>query len=288
MKGIILAGGSGTRLHPITTATNKHLLPIFDKPMIYYPISTLMLAGIRELILISTPRDLPRFEELLGDGSSFGLDITYLEQPEPRGIGEAFSIAKNYIIDSKVALILGDNIFYGSTLGGQLARFAETDKATIFTYHVADASRYGVAEVDEYGEVLNLKEKPIKPKSNLAITGLYFFPENVLEYSSDIELGNRGEYEIISILEKYRMQGQLQIHKLPRGTAWLDTGTHEGLVEATNFVRTLEDRQGLKIACLEEIAFTLGFIDKNVYIKNIERFGSNAYGNYLRKFLELH
>jgi glucose-1-phosphate thymidylyltransferase len=285
-KGIILAGGSGTRLYPLTIAVSKQLMPIYDKPMVYYPLSALMLAGIREILVISTPQDLPLFRRLLGDGASLGLKLSYAEQPSPDGLAQAFLIGADHIGDSPSALILGDNLFYGQDLEKSLAAAsARTMGATIFGYHVADPTSYGVVEFAPDGRVLSLEEKPAQPKSNYAIPGIYFYDRDVVAFARKLKPSKRGELEITDLNRVYLEAGKLQVEILGRGTAWLDTGTHDSLLEAAQFVHVIENRQGLKIACLEEIAYRKGWIDRAQLEANIEKLGKSTYGAYLRKIL---
>jgi glucose-1-phosphate thymidylyltransferase len=284
MKGIILAGGTGSRLWPITRTVSKQLLPVYDKPMVYYPLSVLMLAGIRDILLISTPDDLPRFRGLLGDGSSWGLSFTYAEQAVPNGLAQAFVIGREFIGSDAVCLVLGDNIFYGDTVTS-LVRQAAAQKvgATIFGYHVHDPQRYGVAEIDEHGNVLSIEEKPTVPKSNYAVTGLYFYDNAVLDIARSLKPSLRGEYEITDVNREYLRRGSLRMRVFGRGTAWLDTGTHETLHEASSYVAAIEKRQGLKIACPEEIAFHSGWVDAAQLTELGARMKGNPYGDYLIK-----
>ena len=287
MKGIILAGGAGTRLHPITRVVSKQLLPIYDKPMIYYPLSVLMLAGIREILIISTPHDLPQFEKLFGDGRQLGLKFSYKVQPSPDGLAQAFILGEEFIGNDDVCLVLGDNIFYGAGLQKLLMNSVETvkneNKAVVFGYYVDDPERYGVAEIDREGNVLSIEEKPRQPKSNYAVVGLYFYPNAVVEIAKNVKPSQRGELEITSVNEAFLQQQQLKLQVLSRGFAWLDTGTHEALSEATEFVKAVEKRTSLKIACIEEIAYKMGFIDKAGLQENIVAQGKSSYADYLRK-----
>ncbi|MDG4889684.1 MAG: glucose-1-phosphate thymidylyltransferase [Mesorhizobium sp.] len=285
MKGIILAGGSGTRLYPLTLAVSKQILPIYDKPMIYYPLSVLMLAGIRQILVISTPRDLPVFQALLGDGSEFGVELSYAEQPQPNGLAEAFIIGRDFIGRDSVSMILGDNIYFGGGLS-QLCREAATRDggASVFAYYVDDPERYGVVSFDKVtGKALTIEEKPQKPKSNWAVTGLYFYDNDVVDIASTIRPSARGELEITAINNVYLERGELHVRRLGRGYAWLDTGTHDSLLEAASFVRTIEHRQGIKIACPEEIALEQGWLDAEKVLERAARLGKNEYAAYLRK-----
>jgi glucose-1-phosphate thymidylyltransferase len=283
-KGIVLAGGAGSRLHPITKGVSKQLLPIYDKPMIYYPISVLMLAGIQEILLISTPDDIDGYKRLLGDGSDFGLNIDYAIQQSPDGLAQAFIIAENFIGDSNVALVLGDNIFYGQHFSDKLKNATSKQHgATIFGYHVKDPERFGVVEFDDGGNVLSLEEKPVTPKSNYAVTGLYFYDKNVVDIAKAIKPSARGELEITDINDAYRVRGDLKVELLGRGFAWLDTGTHDSLMEAGQFVQTIEQRQGLKVACLEEIAFHKGWLSKSLLLRQADALKKTSYGEYLTK-----
>jgi glucose-1-phosphate thymidylyltransferase len=283
MKGIILAGGSGTRLHPLTKVVSKQLMPIYDKPMIYYPLTTLMWAGIQEVLIISTSKDTPRFKELLGDGSDFGCDFQYAVQEQPNGLAEAFIIGENFVGNDSVALILGDNIFYGSGLEQTLKASSNPDGGTIFAYHVQDPQRYGVVEFDENKKAISIEEKPTKPKSNFAVPGIYFYDNHVLEIAKNIKPSERGELEITDINKMYLEQGKLNVQILDKGTAWLDTGTFNSLMQASHFVQVIEERQGLKIGCIEEVAYTMGYIDKKQLHKLAEPLLKSGYGKYLKQ-----
>lgn len=284
MKGIVLAGGSGTRLYPLTMVTSKQLLPIHDKPMIYYPLSTLMLAGIKDILIISTPEDTPRFKSLLGDGSQFGINLKYKVQHNPDGLAQAFIIGEEFIGKDSVAMVLGDNVYYGSGLRNKLKRAAEKESgATVFGYHVLDPERFGVVEFDENGKVISVEEKPKSPKSNYAVTGLYFYDNRIVDIAKNVEPSSRGELEITSINEAYLQSAELEVELLGRGYTWLDTGTHESLVSATNFVKTVEDHQGIKISAPEEIAYLNGWINKDKLMESAELFSKTGYGQYLLK-----
>lgn len=290
MKGIVLAGGSGTRLYPVTKGVSKQLLPIYDKPMVYYPISTLMTAGIRDILIISTPQDLPAFKRLLGNGDDFGVKLSYAEQPSPDGLAQAFVIGKDFIGDDSVCLVLGDNIFHGASFSKILKEAVENvennGKATVFGYWVDDPERYGVAEFDKIGTCISIEEKPKEPKSNYAVVGLYFYPNSVVDVAANIKPSARGEYEITTVNQEYLKEGNLMVKTLPRGFAWLDTGTHDSLAEASIYVEVLEKRQGLKIACLEGIAFRQGWISKEKILEVAKPMLNNQYGRYLLKVVD--
>jgi len=285
MKGIILAGGSGTRLYPLTKGVSKQLMPIYDKPMIYYPLSVLMLAGIQEVLIISTPEDLPRFEQLLGDGTDIGMKFEYIVQPSPDGLAQAFILGKDFVGDDSACLILGDNIYYGHGMSQMLASAVNNaenkNMATVFGHHVNDPERYGVVDFDKTGKALSIEEKPEKPRSNYAVTGLYFYPNDVLKKATEVVPSERGELEITTVNQMYLNEERLTVELMDRGYAWLDTGTHESLLEASTFIETIERRQGLKIACIEEIAFEQGYIDRSQLIKLAQPLVKNQYGQYL-------
>ena len=287
MKGIILAGGSGTRLYPLTMVTSKQLLPIYDKPMVFYPLSTLMLAGIKEILIISTPEDIPQYQSLLGDGSQYGIEFQYKVQPSPDGLAQAFILGEEFIGSDSVAMVLGDNVYYGSGLRKILQRVAQKETgATVFGYHVHDPERFGVVEFDKNGKVLSVEEKPENPKSPYAVTGLYFYDNRIVEIAKNVKPSSRGELEITACNDAYLKLGELEVELLGRGFTWLDTGTHESLVDATNFVKTVEQHQGIKIAALEEIAYINGWITKEKLIESGEKFKKSGYGQYLLKVAE--
>ncbi|GAC00472.1 glucose-1-phosphate thymidylyltransferase [Gordonia namibiensis NBRC 108229] len=286
MRGIILAGGTGTRLHPITQGVSKQLVPVYDKPMIYYPLSTLMLAGIRDILIITTPHDAPAFQGLLGNGDQFGINLTYKTQPSPDGLAQAFTLGADHIGDESVALVLGDNIFYGPGLGSQLQGFENVDGGAVFAYWVSNPEAYGVVDFDADGTAISLEEKPAQPKSNFAVPGLYFYDNDVVEIARGLKPSARGEYEITDINAHYLERGKLSVTVLPRGTAWLDTGTFDSLLDAGNFVRTVEQRQGLKIACPEEIAWRRGFLDDDGLRSRAEKLRKSGYGDYLLELLQ--
>ncbi len=286
MKGIILAGGSGTRLHPLTLAMSKQMMPVYDKPMIYYPLSVLMMAGINEILIISTPHDLPNFERLLGDGQNLGCKFSYAVQEIPNGLAQAFVLGESFIGKDKVALILGDNIFYGVGLGRMLQKINDPDGSVVFAYHVSDPERYGVVDFDEHHNVLSIEEKPLEPKSNYAVPGLYFYDNSVVEIAKNLKPSPRGEYEITDVNKEYLKRKKLKVSILDRGTAWLDTGTFASLMQAGQFVQVIEERQGLKIGCIEEIAFKMGFISKDQLITIAKPLTKSGYGTYLLKMAE--
>lgn len=290
MKGIILAGGAGTRLHPVTKVMSKQLLPVYDKPMIYYPLSALMLAGIKDILIISTPHDLPNFKNLFGDGSQLGLNLQFAEQPSPDGLAQAFIIGEEFIGSDSVCLVLGDNIFYGAglqrMLNSSVKMVDDEDKAVVFGYYVDDPERYGVAEIDKEGNVITIEEKPKEPKSNYAVVGLYFYPNSVIDVAKNVKPSWRGELEITSVNQAYLEKGDLKLQVMSRGFAWLDTGTHEALSEATEFVKTIEKRTSLKISCIEEIALNMGYIDKEKFIRLTEELGKSSYADYLKNLIK--
>ncbi|MCY1716558.1 glucose-1-phosphate thymidylyltransferase RfbA [Microbacterium sp. SL62] len=286
MKGIILAGGSGTRLHPITLGVSKQLIPVYDKPMVYYPLSTLMLAGIREILVVTTPHDAPFFERLLGDGSQFGVELSFAVQPSPDGLAQAFTIGADFIGDDKVALVLGDNLLYGPGLGTQLKRYADVDGGAVFAYWVAEPSAYGVVEFDDDGRAVSLEEKPSQPKSNYAVPGLYFYDNDVIDIARNLAPSPRGEYEITDVNAEYLRRGKLQVEVLPRGTAWLDTGTFDQMTDAADYVRTMERRTGLRIGVPEEVAWRQGFLSDDEVRERANKLVKSGYGAYLLEILE--